>query len=95
MNPTGDLQGAEQADRAGRLAGKVAIVTGAGQAPGQNVGNGRATAIVFAREGARVALLDRERASAEETAREIEQAGGLVLATHERPGLESCECFPD
>lgn len=65
--------------RAGRLAGKVAIVTGAGQVPGQNIGNGRATAILFAREGARVALLDRERSSAEETAREIEAAGGEAI----------------
>jgi len=62
----------------GRLADKIAIVTGAGQTPGQNIGNGRATAILFAREGARVALMDRERASAEETAREIGAAGGVA-----------------
>jgi NAD(P)-dependent dehydrogenase (short-subunit alcohol dehydrogenase family) len=65
--------------REGRLAGKVAIVTGAGQVPGQNIGNGRATAILFAREGARLALVDRERSSAEETAREIEAAGGEAI----------------
>jgi NAD(P)-dependent dehydrogenase (short-subunit alcohol dehydrogenase family) len=58
------------------LAGKAAIVTGAGQTQGENIGNGRATAILFAREGARVALVDRERASAEETARAIEADGG-------------------
>ena len=65
-----------QSSGQGRLAGKVAIVTGAGQQPGPNIGNGRATAILFAREGARVLLLDREQAAAEETAREIESAGG-------------------
>jgi len=41
---------------AGRVAGKVAIVLGAGQTPGQTIGNGRATAIVLAREGAKVVL---------------------------------------
>ena len=41
-----------------RLEGKVAIVIGAGQSPGIGVGNGRATAIVFAREGARVFYLE-------------------------------------
>ena len=70
--------GGEVAPRGGRLAGKVAIVTGAGQAAGEKIGNGRATALVFAREGARVALMDRERAAAEDTARAIEAAGGIA-----------------
>ena len=39
---------------AGRVAGKVAVVFGGGQTPGQTVGNGRATAMVLAREGAHV-----------------------------------------
>src|ERR1700730_5577422 len=69
----------EQPRHAGRLAGKVALVTGAGQTRGENMGSGRATAILFAREGARVALLDRERSSAEETARGIEAAGGEAI----------------
>ena len=60
----------------GRLAGKVAIVTGAGQTPGERIGNGRATAILFAREGARVVLFNDEESSIEETAREIDAAGG-------------------
>ena len=44
---------------AGRLVGKVAVVTGA--APrGEGVGNGMATAILFAREGAKVVLVNRK-----------------------------------
>ena len=36
-----------------RLDGKIAVVVGAGQTPGSTIGNGRATAVLFAREGAR------------------------------------------
>ena len=39
-----------------RLKDKVAIVVGAGQSPGEGMGNGRATALTFAREGAKVAV---------------------------------------
>ncbi|HLZ71871.1 MAG TPA: SDR family oxidoreductase [Dehalococcoidia bacterium] len=49
-----------------RLAGKVAIVTGAGSR-GPGTGNGKAMALLFAREGARVLLVDQQRARAEET----------------------------
>ena len=52
---------------AGRLAGKVAIVAGAGQTAGDTIGNGRATALLFAREGAKVLLVDRDEASARDT----------------------------
>jgi len=55
---------------AGRLAGKVALVTGAGSV-GPGWGNGRAAAVLFAREGAKVVVVDRDRAAAEETARLI------------------------
>ncbi|MDW3682799.1 SDR family NAD(P)-dependent oxidoreductase [Cupriavidus sp. CV2] len=51
-----------------RLKGKVAVVIGAGQSPGEGVGNGRAAAIRFAREGARVVAVDRNIESAQETA---------------------------
>jgi NAD(P)-dependent dehydrogenase (short-subunit alcohol dehydrogenase family) len=50
-----------------RLRDKTAIVIGAGQGPGTGIGNGRATVIRFAREGARVLAVDRDLASAQET----------------------------
>ncbi len=52
-----------------RLKDKIAVIIGAGQGPGEGTGNGRATAIQFAQEGARVVCVDRDLASAEETAR--------------------------
>ncbi len=60
-----------------RLEDKVAIVTGAGSiAPG--VGNGRAAAILFAREGAKVLLLDQNPSAAEETREMIRKEGGTA-----------------
>ena len=58
-----------------RLAGKVAVVIGAGQTGGQGLGNGRATTIRFAREGARVLAVDRRLESAHETAELIKKEG--------------------
>jgi NAD(P)-dependent dehydrogenase (short-subunit alcohol dehydrogenase family) len=63
-----------------RLADKVAVVVGAGQTPGDEIGNGRATAILFAREGARVVAVDRDLASAEETVAMIRDEGGEAAA---------------
>ena len=63
-----------------RVEGKAAIVVGGGQTPGQTVGNGRATAIVLGREGARVCVVDRELASAQETADLIKKEGGDAWA---------------
>lgn len=60
-----------------RLKDKVAVVIGAGQSPGEGLGNGRATVLRFAQEGAKVLAVDRDLASAQETAR---QAGGECLA---------------
>ena len=73
-----------------RLKDKVAIVVGAGQSPGEGMGNGRATALTFAREGAKVLCVDHHLASAQETVAMItaktarrpdelgEDAGGMV-----------------
>jgi NAD(P)-dependent dehydrogenase (short-subunit alcohol dehydrogenase family) len=61
-----------------RLEGKAGIVVGAGQSPGETIGNGRAAAILFAREGAKVLLADRDLESARETAAMIADAGGIA-----------------
>jgi NAD(P)-dependent dehydrogenase (short-subunit alcohol dehydrogenase family) len=63
-----------------RVKGKAAIVVGGGQTPGETMGNGRATAILLAREGARVLAVDRDFASAEETVRMIRDEGGEAAA---------------
>jgi NAD(P)-dependent dehydrogenase (short-subunit alcohol dehydrogenase family) len=59
-----------------RLKGKAGIVVGAGQTPGDTIGNGRAAAVLFAREGAKVLLVDRDLERAEETAAVIAEEGG-------------------
>jgi NAD(P)-dependent dehydrogenase (short-subunit alcohol dehydrogenase family) len=64
------------AERAGRVEGKVAIVTGAGSTPGPGVGTGKATAVVLAREGASVLLVDLHPERAEETLQMISGEGG-------------------
>ena len=63
-----------------RLQGKVAIVVGAGQTPGDTIGNGRAMAILFAREGAKVMPVDRRLESAKETEAMIKEEGGEAFA---------------
>jgi NAD(P)-dependent dehydrogenase (short-subunit alcohol dehydrogenase family) len=60
----------------GRLAGKIAVVVGAGQTPGATIGNGRATAVRFAEEGATLLLVDRSAESAEETLAMVRSRGG-------------------
>ena len=62
----------------GRLNDKVAIVTGAGSR-GPGLGNGKAAAILFAREGARVVCVDAKLENAEETAKQITHEGGLAM----------------
>lgn len=63
-----------------RLRDRIAIVVGAGQSPGEGIGNGRATALTFAREGAKVLCVDRNLASAQETVDMIATNGGTSLA---------------
>jgi NAD(P)-dependent dehydrogenase (short-subunit alcohol dehydrogenase family) len=59
-----------------RLAGKAAVVVGAGQTAGDTIGNGRATSLAFARQGARVVAVDRDIDAATETCRLVEAEGG-------------------
>src|SRR5712691_8264921 len=63
-----------------RLEGKVAIITGAGSV-GPGWGNGRATAVRFAEEGAKIFAVDREAERLRETVESVKKAGG-VIATH-------------
>jgi len=64
---------------AGRLAGKVALVFGAGSS-GPGWGNGKAAAVAYAREGARVACIDLRAEAAAETAGIILAEGGVAAA---------------
>ncbi len=64
------------------LQGKTAVVVGGGQTPGATIGNGRATAMQFAREGAEVLVADRDLGSAGETVVMIEDEGGRASACH-------------
>ncbi len=90
MAQANDLPGAGGTGGAGpgqpRLAGKVAIVTGAGSR-GPGTGNGKAMALLFAREGARVLLVDQQRARAEETLAALSELlgrdAGETAAVHE------------
>jgi NAD(P)-dependent dehydrogenase (short-subunit alcohol dehydrogenase family) len=63
-----------------RLQGRAAIVIGGGQTPGETMGNGRAVALTFAREGARVLVVDRDLGRAEDTVSSIAEAHGTASA---------------
>jgi NAD(P)-dependent dehydrogenase (short-subunit alcohol dehydrogenase family) len=65
---------------AGRVEGKVLLIFGGGQTAGETIGNGRATAELLAREGARVLVVDRDLAAAEETVAQIQEDGGDASA---------------
>ena len=64
----------------GRLQGKFAVIVGAGQSAGETIGNGRAMAVLFAREGAQVLCVDRRQESAAETVAMITAEGGSAVA---------------
>ena len=75
-----------------RLADKIAVVVGAGQTPGETIGNGRASALRFAQEGATVLCVDRNLASAEDTVALISDNGGNASALQADITLETdCE----
>jgi NAD(P)-dependent dehydrogenase (short-subunit alcohol dehydrogenase family) len=63
-----------------RLQDRVAVIVGAGQTAGETIGNGRAVAVTFAREGARLVLADRDAATVEETA-ELARSEGADVTT--------------
>ena len=73
-----------------RLEGKVAIVTGAGSQT-DGIGNGRAAAILFAREGARVLLVDRKRDRAEETLHRSKPKASPITLPSSRPTSPTSE----
>ena len=75
---------------AGRLDGKVAIVTGAGSSA-EGIGNGKATAILFAREGAKVLLVDLFEERVAETETLIVEEGG-VASTFVADVTKAAEC---
>jgi NAD(P)-dependent dehydrogenase (short-subunit alcohol dehydrogenase family) len=71
-----------------RLAGKIAVIIGAGQSPGESIGNGRATVLRFIQEGSKILAVDRDLAAAEETAALAGKEGGECVpfaadVTHE------------
>jgi len=63
-----------------RLEGKVALVIGGGQTPGETIGNGRAISLLFARHGASVVVADRKIDRAEATVDALTAEGGSGLA---------------
>jgi NAD(P)-dependent dehydrogenase (short-subunit alcohol dehydrogenase family) len=78
-------------ENARRVAGKVAIVTGAGSSA-EGIGNGRAAAILLARHGAKVGLVDFNKAAAAETARMIEEEGGeSIVIEADVSNVQACQ----
>ena len=73
-----------------RLAGKSAIITGAGSRA-EGIGNGRATAILFAREGADILLVDRDEAAVQTTLDMIRAEGNdAAIAVADVTATEDC-----
>jgi len=83
------------AERRPRLEGKVAIVTGAGSS-GPGIGNGKAAAVLFAREGAKVLLVDVVEERAEETLAMIrEEAGEASVFQADVTNAGDCICMAE
>lgn len=86
----------ENTARPGRVEGKVAIVTGAGSTPGPGVGTGKASAILLAREGAAVVLVDIVAEQADDTRRTIEAEGGRAIVVQaDATRSEDCRAVVD
>ncbi|WP_442575364.1 SDR family NAD(P)-dependent oxidoreductase [Microbacterium sp. F51-2R] len=80
----------QHAEPIGTLGGRTAVVVGAGQEGGDiAVGNGRATAVMFARYGANVVLVDRNVDAAAETLRLVESVGGQGIVVEADVTCES------
>jgi NAD(P)-dependent dehydrogenase (short-subunit alcohol dehydrogenase family) len=78
-----------------RLEGKIAIVTGAGTR-GDGIGNGKACAILYAREGAKVLAADIDRDLAEATAALIRDEGGTCVPfAADVANAEACRAMVD
>jgi NAD(P)-dependent dehydrogenase (short-subunit alcohol dehydrogenase family) len=63
-----------------RLEGKTAVIIGAGQSPGEGMGNGRATVLKFAQEGCKVMAVDKDLKSAQETVGMVKKGGAECYA---------------
>lgn len=74
------VERAREASNRDDLEGKVAIVTGAGTSGGGGIGNGAATAILLARRGVKMTLVDKDPEQMEITERIIEEEGGEYLS---------------
>ena len=75
-----------------RLEGKMAVVIGAGQTPGDTIGNGRAMSVLFARQGAKVLLVDRSLEAAQDTQKQIETEGGEAVSFQaDATKIEDCQ----
>lgn len=78
----------------GRLSGTVAVVVGAGQTPGETIGNGRAIATRFAAEGAEVLCVDRVGERARDTVESIRGEHGAAEAFEaDVTDAEQCDAF--
>jgi len=80
----------------GKLEGRVAIVVGGGQTEGETVGNGRAVCLTFAREGARVLVVDRDVDAAEQTVKLVlEEAGQALAHQADITSEDECRAIPE
>ena len=79
-----------------RLNGKIAVIVGGGQQPGETTGNGRATCLRFAEEGATVLVIDQNLAAAEETVAMIKGKGGSASSLAANISREAdCKAIAD